>query len=515
VTTTRGPAGVPDAPAPGADTLGVHPPAATDPDDEAAPEDDQPPVRRLVVFTTVALALMTMSVDGTIVATALHTLQQGLHTSINWAGWTITAYALGFVLMLPIAGKLADRYGRRRVFLWSVGVFTAASLACGLAPNIGTLIALRAVQAAGGSGFTPSATGIIVDHFGSARDRAVGLFGSIFPIGAMIGPVFGGLFVTYASWRDVFLVNVPVGLAVVILALRFIPKDRPAGDTRHAHDAAPVPSPRRRGTRARRRPGFGIAGMVLLGVGLLAGMLAASYLADGPTPATAPILVILAVASVAGFVAFFWHTARSAAPFIPPRLIWGRGFGAVNAINTICSGLTQGAVALIPLYAANRYGIDALRSGTLLIAQGLAAVIVSIVASFALRRTGYRAPVYAGIGVVACGVALLALAPPSGMSAYLWLMLVAFVIGAGFGAINPATRNAGLQLAPRSAATLAAIRSGGMQIGAILTVSIGTALIAAADDPGGAQAWFYGAAVVVYALALPLVARVPEHRGSW
>ncbi len=129
--------------------------------DAASAVDAHPPVRRVVVFTAVALALMTMSVDGTIVATALRTLQQGLHTSINWAGWTITAYALGFVLMLPLAGKLSDRYGRRRVFLWSVGVFTTASLACGLAPNIGTLIVLRAIQAAGGAGFTPSATGII------------------------------------------------------------------------------------------------------------------------------------------------------------------------------------------------------------------------------------------------------------------------------------------------------------------------------------------------------------------
>lgn len=479
----------------------------------SAPAGD-PPVRRVVVFTTVALALVTMSVDGTIVATALHTLQRSLDTSINWAGWTITAYALGFVLMLPLAGKLSDRYGRRRVFLWSVGVFTAASLACGLAPDIGTLVVLRAIQAAGGAGFTPSATGIIVDHFGSARDRAVGLFGSIFPIGTMVGPIFGGLFVTYASWRDVFLVNVPVGLAIVILTLRFIPRDRPVAETRRAYDARVAGSGGRSGPSGR-RPGFGIAGMVLLGTGLLTGMLAASYLAEGVSASTAPILVILAAVSIAGFVAFFWHTSRSAGPFIPPRLIYGRGFGAVNAVNSIYSGLTQGIVSLLPLYAANRYGIDALRSGTLLIAQGIAAMILSTTVAFALRRIGYRTPIYVGGGVVACGVGLLAVTPPAGVPAYLWLVIATFVVGAGFGSLNPATRNAGLQLAPRSAATLAAIRSGGMQVGAILTVSIGTALIAAAGDPGGAQAWFYAAMAGVYLLTLPLVARVPEHRGAW
>lgn len=464
---------------------------------------------------------MTMSVDSTIVATALHTLQRGLDTSINWAGWTITAYALGFVLVLPVAGKLSDRFGRRRVFLWSVGVFTAASLACGLAPNIGTLIVLRAIQAAGGAGFTPSATGIIVDHFGDARDRAVGLFGSIFPIGAMIGPIFGGLFVTYASWRDVFLVNVPVGIIVAILALRFIPKDRLASKINHPDDVSPGEAPTRhdgpigRGGSALRPAAFGTVGMILLGTALLAGMLAASYLADQAHAPKAPIFVILAATSVACCIAYFWHSARSKAPFIEPRLMHGRGFGAVNAINMIPAGLTQGAVALVPLYAANRYGLDALRSGTLLIGQGLATMVLSTAMVMALRRTGYRAPIYAGLVISGCGVGMLALSPPAGMSAYLWLMAATIVVGAGFGTINPATRNAGLQLAPKSAATLAAIRSGGMQIGAILTVSIGTALIAASDDPGTSQAWFYGAATIVFVVTLPLAARIPEHRGAW
>ncbi|MGH2842879.1 MAG: MFS transporter, partial [Solirubrobacteraceae bacterium] len=173
-------------------------------------------VRRVVVFVTVSLALMMMAVDSTIVATALHALQHGLGTTINWASWTITAYSLGFVLMLPISGKLSNRLGRRRVFVASVLVFTVASLCCGLVTNVFVLIALRALQAAGGAGFTPSATGIVVEHFGDQRDRAVSLFGSIFPIGAMIGPIFGGVFVTYWSWRGIFFVNVPLGAAVLV-----------------------------------------------------------------------------------------------------------------------------------------------------------------------------------------------------------------------------------------------------------------------------------------------------------
>lgn len=165
----------------------------------------------LLMFATVALALLMSSLDQTIVATALHTLQGDLDAPITWAGWTITAYSLGLVLMLPLAGRLSEQYGRRRVFLVSVGLFVVASLLCGLATNIYVLVALRFLQAIGGAGFTPSATGIIVDHFGSGRDKAVGLFGSIFPIGSMAGPVLGGLFVEYWSWRGIFFVNVQVG----------------------------------------------------------------------------------------------------------------------------------------------------------------------------------------------------------------------------------------------------------------------------------------------------------------
>ncbi len=457
--------------------------------------DPARPVRRVPVFATVAMALLMMSVDSTIVATALDALQHGLDTSINWAAWTITAYSLGFVLMLPISGKLSERYGRRRVFLGSVVAFTAASLCCGLADDIYLLIALRAVQAAGGAGFTPSATGIIVDHFGDERDRAVSLFGSIFPIGAMIGPIFGGLFVTYWSWRGVFFVNVPIGLAIIALALRYIPRDGPR----------------------QRKSGGGMdaAGMAMLGAGLLAGMLAASYLGEGSTRAWSPAFLVPAATSVAAIWAFWNHINRRADPFIAPRLISGPGFGSVNLLNAGYGGVANGVVTLIPLYAANRYGIDALGAGTLLIAQGVAAIVLSLAAAMALRRTGHRPPLYAGGTAIAVGLLLLAVDPAPGITPYAWLAGAAFLVGAGRGTINPASRNAGLQLAPEHSSTLAALRTASLQIGSITTVSIVTAILASSRDPGGMQGWVYAAVALLLLLALPLITRVPEHRGSW
>lgn len=467
-------------------------PASDEPDDFAT---EQPPIRRLLVFCIIALALMMMAIDGTIVATALDALKTGLDTSVNWAGWTITVYSFGFVLMLPISGLLAHRVGNRKVFLGSVIAFTTASLCCGLVDNIYALIALRAVQAAGGAGFTPSATGIIVQHFGDARDRAVGLFGSIFPVGAMIGPIFGGLFVAYWSWRGIFLINVPIGLAVAILVFLFVPHDPP--DTVHS----------------RSRPD--LVGLALLGLGLLMGMLAVTHLGEPDVHLSSPTFVIPIIVAVAALWYFLHHIKRKDNPFIEPRLIHGRGFGVINLVNVMYGGSSVGLLVLVPLYAINRYGMNALNAGTLLVAQGLAAILFSSLAAFSLRSTGYRPPIFFGAVFIICGFLLLSAQPAAGIPPYAWLAGAAFLFGIGGGAMNPASRNAGLQMAPAQAPSIAALRSMCMQIGRIATISIATAIIASTQDPGHTQAWIYFAAAIVLVCVMPAIIRVPEHRGSW
>jgi EmrB/QacA subfamily drug resistance transporter len=440
------------------------------------------------------MALLMSSLDGTIVATALHAIQDGLHTSINWASWVITAYSVGLVLALSLAGKLSDRFGRRRFFLVSVAVFAGASLCCGLANNIYLLIALRAVQAAGGAGFTPSATGIITENFGQARDKAVGLFGSIFPIGSMIGPIFGGLFVSYWSWRGIFFVNVPIGILLVVCCLRYVPRDPERED------------------RARRP--LDITGMVLLGVGTLALMLGISYLGEVGASAASPLFIAPMAAGLLGLALFGRHIRRVRDPFIAPRLIAGRGFGAVNVINILYGGAVAGLLALVPLYAVDRYHISALGSGTVLTAEGVAVITLSSLAAMALRRTGYRWPMYVGSVITAIGVAGLAI-HPGGLSPYAWLAMTACVIGIGTGLSSPASRNAGLQLAPAQSAALAALRSTGRMVGQIAVVSITTTIIAQSASPGELQAKVFVAFAVLLVVCLPVIARVPEHRGAW
>lgn len=453
------------------------------------------PVRRLPVFVTVALALTMMSIDSTIVATALHTLEQELDAPLNWAGWTISAYALGFVLMLPVSGQLSERYGARRVFIGSVLVFCTASLLCGLANNIYLLIALRALQAAGGAGFTPTATQIIVNHFGSERDRAVGLFGSIFPLGAMVGPIFGGLFVTYWSWRGIFFVNLPLGLLVALLAWRLVPPDAPTAETAPAR--------------------MDFYGMALLGVCLLATMGGVTYLGEKHAVGHASVVFASALCAVLAGGLFYRHINRSPHPFLAPRLVYGPGFGAVNLLNAMYAGLPAGIVALVPLYAANQYGFDAMQAGTLLMAQGVAAIVLSGVGTLFLRRTGYHRPLYLGGVVAALGAALLGVPPPAGIAPYTWLACGAAGVGAGIGILNPASRNAGLQLAPEHSSTLAALRSMCNNLGAMTTVAVVTAVLNRVHHPGQAHAVLYLGAAALLVLTLPVVARVPEHRGAW
>src|SRR5690606_10628227 len=144
-----------------------------------------------------------------------------------------------------------------------------------------------------------------------------------------------------------------------------------------------------------------------------------------------------------------------------------------------------------------------------------AAFVFSILAVFALRRTGYRLPLYAGGIIVAIGMVSLATMPLPGLTPYAWLAGAAFLVGTGSGTLNPANRNAGLQLAPEHASTIAALRSMSMAIGSIIAIGIATAILAGAPHPGNTQAWIYAAVAVLLLGCLPLISRVPEHHGAW
>ena len=454
----------------------------------SAVDPDEPKPRRKAVFAVVAIALFMSSVDQTIVATALPALQHDLHAPITWSGWTITIYALGQVLAMPIAGNISDQYGRKRVFLIAVAVFTTASLCCGFAPNIYWLVPLRALQSLGGGAFLPSANGIVADMFGRERDRALGMFTSIFPIGAVAGPAMGGFFVEFWTWRGIFLVNVPIGLVLILLARRIIP--------RH---------PR---THAER---FDLTGVVLLGVALIAVMVGITNL--GSPGAAWPGIAVPIVIGIGAVVVFVRHTQRAPAPFITPQLLYGHGFGTMNVINVLFGSAALGFSALVPLYAQDRYGIGSLSSGSLLIARAIGMISIASIAVLMLRRTGCRPPMIVGNLVIAAGLVTMSLPAPAGIAPYWWLCATAALTGLGVGTAIPASNNAILQFAVGSIAAVAGLRGMFRQAGGILAVSVSTAVVARSAHPGPALGYLFLGFAALLVISVPLAFLVPNHRG--
>jgi EmrB/QacA subfamily drug resistance transporter len=456
----------------------------------AAPSGMEPLARRKLVFAIVSIALFMSSIDQTIVATALPAMEHDLHAGINWSGWTITIYALGQVIAMPMAGKISDMYGRKKVFGISAVVFTLSSLCCGFAPNIALLLVPRFIQALGGGAFMPSATGIVSDHFGPERDRAVGMFTSILPVGGMIGPILGGVFVSYWSWRGIFLVNVPIGIILVILTLKFIPSNS-----------------------IRKKSSIDVRGIVTLAILIAAGMFGISYLGSGNVPLYSPVFLGAEAVAVVGAIVFVRHSKTDPAPFVPFQLLRGRGFGIMNLINLVYGAAALGFAALVPLYAQERYHIAALGAGTLLTARAVGMIAVAGVAAMALRRTGYRLPMIIGFAILAGGLLMMALSPD--ISAYAWLAIAAAITGCGMGLSVPASNNASLQLAPDQVAAIAGLRGMFRQSGSIIAVSVTTAIIARSSDPGIVQAHVFVVFAILLLVLLPLIRLVPDHHGNW
>jgi EmrB/QacA subfamily drug resistance transporter len=450
----------------------------------------EPPDRRKLIFAIVSIGLFMASIDQTIVATALPDIERELHVGINWSGWTISIYALGQVIAMPMAGKISDMYGRKKVFLISAAVFTTASLCCGFAGSMPLLLLARLIQALGGGAFMPSATGIVSDHFGEERDRAVGMFTSILPVGGIIGPVIGGLFVSYWTWRGIFLVNVPIGIVLIVATMKFIPT------------SATRPSSR-----------IDVRGVALLAGLITTAMFGITYLGSGDVPLYSPVFLCCEAAAVALGYLFMRHSRRDAAPFVPYRLLRGRGFAIMNLINYVYGAAALGFAALVPLYAQERYGISALGAGTLLTARGIGMIAVAGAASMALRRTGYRWPMIGGFLLLVAGLAVMALGAP--MSPYGWLALGAGLTGLGMGLSVPAANNASLQLAPDQVAAIAGLRGMFRQSGAITAVSVTTSVIARSAHPGIVQAHVFVVFGALLLLMLPLVKLVPDHHGNW
>jgi EmrB/QacA subfamily drug resistance transporter len=460
---------------------------------EVGTRRSRPSPSRHLIFVIVAIAIFMTSIDSTIVATALLSIHDSLRSSINWSGWTITIYSLGMVIALPTAGRFSDQFGRRRIFLLGIALFTVSSFLCGFASDIYVLVVFRGFQALGGGAITPSAAGLVADHFGRDRDRAIGMFGTIAASGQVVGPILGGLFVDLLSWRWIFFVNVPLGIAIMLLIFRFVPESQTTSKSR-----------------------VDLRGVLLIAGMLLAGNFGVTLLGNPRVSIFDPSFVVPELLAAAFLYLFIRYERTADAPFIPIRLLQERSFAVVNLLNFLWGIAGFGVASLVPLYAEERYHFVALSAGTLLTARGVGSILMGIVAALLLRRTGYRLPMIVGYTFVAFGIFLISISPRFGTGPYLWLSIGAGFTGLGTGIANPASRNASLQLAPNDVAVVSGLRQMFLYIGIIFSVSIVSAILNRSPDPGLSQAHIYWVIVgLIVLVTLPLVMLVPEHKGNW
>lgn len=449
--------------------------------------------RRYVIFFIASLALLMSSINATTVVTALPVIQSGFKAHLSWTAWVITAYQLTTLTMFPLMGRISDEWGRKRVFLASVTVFTVGSLLCAFSSNIYWLILFRFLQAAGGSCFMPSAMGIVADHFAENRARAIGLFTTIFPLGGIIGPALGGWILDFAPWQAIFLVNVPVGVFVLILSYLLMEPDS-----------------------GFRRTRLDMTGIALFAATMLSLMYFFTRISENPLAVYS--WLTWAVLVLGGLLLWFflrWES-RAASPILEMSLLKSRTFAIINGLNLLYGACVLGLMAFIPYYAQVAYGMSNLASGSMLTARALGMIGMSAVTSMLLYRTGYRLPMAIGFLVLAAstlGLSLTLHTPAVlGFSIpdFWWLAMIIFISGMGVGMASPASNNAAIELMPDKIAEISGLRGMFRQTGGVIGVSaIVLALSRFPDKVTGFHAIFVTMAVLL-TMAVPLIRGVPD-----
>ena len=433
---------------------------------------------RLRVLTICCASIIVVVMDISIVNVALPDIRRELRASAAGLQWTVDAYTLVLAAFLVLAGSMADRFGRRRVFLTGLTIFGIGSLCCGLAPGIGWLVAARALQAVGGTMLNPVAMAIVVDTFTEPgeRARAIGVFGSMSGLALALGPVLGGVLVDALGWRSVFVVNVPIVAAAIVAAVRFVPESRAA--------------------RARR---FDPVGQVLVAV--LLGSIVYVVIEARSLGWGSPVILVLVVAAVASLVGIVRYESRRAEPLLELRLFRSVPLSSaiVMALFALCG--FQAFLFVTTLYLQNVRGLSPMVAGLCLLPIGTAVLLLAIVSGRLVATRGPRRPLLvAGGALAAGGFALLWLTPDTALPLVIAMYVV---VGVFLGLVNPPITNTAVSGMPRSmAGVAAALASSGRQTGTTLGVAIAGAIVGPALGRGGAA--FTGTAHGVWWLMVGL-----------
>jgi len=416
--------------------------------------------RRMLVLAICCLSLFIVGIDATIVNIALPSIQRELHAPVSGLQWTVDAYTLVLASFLMLAGSTADRIGRRRTFQAGLALFTLGSLLCSLAPGLGWLVAFRAVQALGGSMLNPVAMSIIRNTFTDAaeRARAIGLWGATFGVSMALGPIVGGVLVASVGWRGIFWVNIPVGVAALVLTALFVPESR-----------AP---------RARRLDPVGQVLVILTLASLTYAII------EGPTSgwASARIVGSFALSAVA-LTCLVGYEPRRSEPLLDLRFFRSAPFSGATVIAVCAFAALGGFLFLNTLYLQDARGYSALHAGLYTLPMAVMTVLFAPLSGRIVAARGPRLPlIVAGIATTAGGIMLTRLASDS---AFGYLIASYVVFGIGSGMVNAPITNTAVSGMPASQAGVAAgIASTSRQVGSALGVAVvGSAVLSALHGP--------------------------------
>lgn len=359
--------------------------------------------RKWWTLAAVAVGLFMIMLDNTVVNVALPSIERDLRISIAELEWIVTAYALTFAALLVTGGKLADLYGRRRIFVAGLAVFTLSSLACGLAPSAGFLIGARAVQGIGAALMSPATLSIITATFPPReRGQAIGIWAGVSALALALGPLCGGLIVDNIDWSWIFFVNVPVGAAGIVASRLFIPESR---DT-SLEQSVDLP------------------GLLTSGLGLLA----VSYaLIEGNRHGwTSAEIVGLFVAAAVLLVAFVAIERRRRLPMLDLSLFRIGAFAGANVVAMLVSLGMFGVFFFVSLYVQNILGYSPTKAGAIFLPMTLLIIVVAPIAGRTSDRIGSRWLMGGGMTIV--GVSLL-LYQRVGVHSDFWTLLPAMLLG--------------------------------------------------------------------------------------
>ncbi|MEP9353144.1 MDR family MFS transporter [Xanthobacter sp. KR7-65] len=412
----------------------------------------------------VMLAMLLGALDQTIVATALPTIGEAFGDFTNLS-WVVTAYLLASTAATPLYGKLSDIHGRRVMLLTAIAIFSLASAACALAPNLLVLIIARALQGLGGGALISLAQTIIADVVSPReRGRYQAQIAGVFAAASIAGPLLGGFFAQYLSWTLSFWINLPIGLAAFLMtdrALRRLPRH----DRKHEMDFLGA--------------GLMVVASVLLLLALGWGGVRYAW--------TSPVILGLLGATGVLSALFVWRMRAAREPFLPLELLADPVVGRGMAAAFMAVGAMVGLSIFVPLYFETGRGLSASQSGLGLIPLMGGVVCGAVVSGRAMARIKhYKRPALAGLGIATTGLCILALAPALPLVVLCALLAL---VGAGIGTVLPVcTVSIQNAIPPYRMGTATGVMTFFRQLGGALVVAVlGAVLLAALGAGSGAH----------------------------